>query len=946
MRSRTARDSGDRVGVQDARALDPWVLIAAAVLVGLGLLNLYSVGMEALAARHAAIGVMGFVLMLAVARVRVEALPRFAWAMYGLAVALLLAVLFAGETVKGAQRWLDLGVVSIQPSELAKLAVLVLLGHLLARGYTRWRLFSVLGLSAVPIGLIALQPDLSTTFVVTAVVVFMILLARVPLLPLVPIFGIAIASLPLALLALRPYQLDRLAAFTTGARGSEGPGWAALQAEIAIGGGGLFGRAREQLFDLRAAYLPEREHDLAFASLVHGWGLIAGLIAVAAVLVIVWRAALASRWARSRTAALIAAGTGALFGLHAVIPIAANLTLLPHTGLPIPLFSYGGSIAIVHFVALGLVLAARRDGADRPLWAAAPTGRAHPRLARTGALVLSVNLAAMGWFTWHVQVARGDELQGVSEEQMTRCITVPAERGIIEDRNGEPLVENTDRSEVHVVPGLFQADDGPSMQRLASMVGQSPSELQATLDEGTELNVEIATVDAETAQQVEAAGLAGVLVMPAQRRDYPYGEMLGPMLGFVGVGTPADMSRWPSLQLGSVVGRSGLEQQYDAILRGTDGAQCVYVDPAGEPVAAAGRTNPVPGEDLRLHLDLDLHRKATEALDDAVSESGGDLGAAVVMDARTGGVRAMASVPAYDNNVYSPPVDTSEVEAETERPGLPTLEHGSQVPAAPGSTYKLVVAAANAVHGAIPHNEVIPTGASFSFGGHSFENWRPMGPHDMIDAIAMSDNVYFYKLALRLGVENMASVADELGVGKPTGIDLPGEHAGFLGTPETVEEGGGQWYPGSTVLMGIGQGPVTVTPLNAARWTAALATGELVRPQLGSRLESGSATSLPSAEPEELSFADDLEPVRDGMRAVAARGTGGQLNEVPIPIGAKTGTAEDPGSAGDEHAWFSAVAPFDDPEIVVSVLVHGGGFGSDTSGPVVQQLLEHYVDTR
>ncbi|SNR52540.1 penicillin-binding protein 2 [Haloechinothrix alba] len=930
--------------------IDPWIVAAAAVLVGLGLLNLLALGMAEHAVRHGVIGAAGLVAMVLLARLRVQALSRLAWAVYLAAVLMLLAVPLVGDKVKGAQRWLDLGVISVQPSEVAKLGVLLLLVHQLARGYSWWRLWSALAFAAVPVGLVATQPDLSTAAVIASLVLFTVVLARVPLLPLLPIFGIALASLPLVLLVLRPYQLDRLESFASGARDASGAGWAALQAEIAIAAGGLFGRAGDPLFDLRASYVPESEHDLAFASVVHAWGLLAGVAVIAAVLVLVWRAALASRMTRSPEAALIAAGVAAMFGLHAFVSIAANLTLLPHTGLPIPLFSYGGTTATVHFVALGLVLAARRDGLDRPLWAPAPPKRRHPRWARTGAVLLSATLAAMSWFAWHVQSARGDELRQTSEEQMTRCIRLPAERGDIRDRTGEPLATNQERSEVHVVPGLFPEGDSDAIARLAGIVDEPAGELADAVEqvsESSELHVEIATVRPEVGDRLAESELPGVLVMPSQRRDYPLGSVLGPTLGFVGVGTPADMSRQPSLALGSVVGRAGLEQQYDAILRGTDGWQCVYVEPDGRPAAAAGRTDPVPGEHLRLHLDAEMQRVANEALADAIEESGGDLGGAVAMDARTGAVLAKASVPAYDNNVYVPPINDAELASEMDGSGLPMIDHVSQVPVAPGSTFKIVVAAANAVYDAVPPDRVVPTGASFSLGGHTFDNWRPMGPHDLVDAIAMSDNVYFYKLALELGPEKIATVAEELGVGRPTGIDLPGENAGFLGTPDSVQQVGGNWYTGSTVLMGIGQGPLTVTPLHSALWTSGLATGHIVTPQLAAAFGNESFTELETEEPRELSFADKLDPVLEGMRASAERGTAGQLNELPISSVAKTGTAEDPSSPnGEPHAWFSAVAPAEEPEIVVSTFVRGGGFGSQTSGPVVTAILEHYIDNR
>lgn len=927
---------------------DPWMFAAAGVLGALGLLNLLSLGMTSLAVRHGVLVLVGFGLMLLVARLRLRDLPAIGWTVYAVAIVLLLAVPVVGVTVNGAQRWLNFGVFTGQPSDLAKVAVVLALANLLARGYTLGRFLLALIVAAVPVMLVASQPNLSSAIVLASVAGLMMVLARVPLLPLLPLFGLALAALPLAVLILRPYQLGRVHAFLTGARDPSGPGWAALQAEIAIGDGGLFGRARDPLYELRASYLPEPEHDLAFASLVHGWGLIAAAAAVAAILVLVWRCALAARAVRTRDAALISAGIAALYGLHAVVSIAVNLTLLPHTGLPIPLLSYGGTTAIVHLAALGLVLAAREDGLRRPLWAPPPKRRQHPRLVRSGALALSVNLAAMSYTAWHVQAARGTELRLMSEHQMTRCIRLPAERGAFTDRRGKALVRTTQEYRVHVVPGLFPEQSVRARQRLATVLGQSRARLERTLSgRGQELSVSVGKISPARARRVAGAELPGVLVVPSQRRYYPHGSMLGPMLGFVGVASPDDMERWPSLALGSTVGKAGLERQYDQLIRGIDGRQCVYVDPVGRPVAAAERVDPVRGHDLRLNLDLSMQKQASAALADAVRTSGGDLGGAVAMNARTGGVLAMASVPSYDNNAYGPPADIAELRRQAQASGLPFFNHVTQVAAPPGSTFKIVVASANARYKALDPGQVVPTGGAFSYGGHTFHNWQPMGPHNLTQAIQRSDNVYFYKLALLLGAEKLAKVARQLGVGQPTGIDLPGEAAGFLGTPESVEKTGGTWYPGTTVIMGIGQGAITATPLQLARWTTGIATGRMVTPQLGWTYGGKEALPVRTVQPTRLPFASELGPVRRGMRASATEGTGGQLAELPITALSKTGTAQDPSSPnGETHAWFSAVVPAERPEIVVTVFVRGGGYGSATSGPVVKRILQHYLAHR
>jgi cell division protein FtsI/penicillin-binding protein 2 len=454
------------------------------------------------------------------------------------------------------------------------------------------------------------------------------------------------------------------------------------------------------------------------------------------------------------------------------------------------------------------------------------------------------------------------------------------------------------------------------------------------------------------ADAVTAAAIPGVLVVPEPRRAYPQGALLGPVLGFTGVATPEDEERWPGLPLGEVVGRSGLEQQYDAVLRGVNGQQCLYVDPTGVPVALGERREPVPGADLRLSLDLGLQRQLDASLTAAVlaqPRPRGKVGAAVAMDPRSGQVLAIASTPSFDNNVYGPPVDAGALEAVAGMPGSPMLEHVTQAVAPPGSTFKLVVAAANQAHPVFAPHQVIPTGAEFTYGGHVFHNWKPMGPMDLVQSIAISNDVYFYKLAVALGAQAMIDTAQALGVGQRTGIDLPGESAGYLGTPESVKEKGGAWYGGSTVILGIGQGELQVTPLQNARWTAAVSTGELVTPRLGLAVgtEDATYTALPAPAATPVPFAAELGPVRDGMRAAVTGGTSVGLSTLPVPAGAKTGTAQDGGLPDDEYdTWLSAAAPADAPEIVMTTLVQGPGKGRNSASSVGSDGLHYYFDHR
>ena len=286
--------------------------MAALVLVGLGLANLYLTGAVELAVRQGMIAGGGVLALALFWRVRVRLLGVLGWAAYGAAVLLLVGVLGMGRSANGATRWIGIGPVSFQPSELAKLGLLLVLAAVLGSGRPAWQRFTLaVVLSVVPIGLTLLQPDLSTTTLLAVLAGSMLVIGRVPARFLLPLVAGAVVSAPLVIGLLRPYQVERLGSFLVGAHESPtGSGWAVRQAHIAVGSGTLYGRTDDPLRLLRAQYLPERETDLALASLVGQWGLVAGAGAVLAAIVVVWRLALASRAPRTPHGALVGGGPG------------------------------------------------------------------------------------------------------------------------------------------------------------------------------------------------------------------------------------------------------------------------------------------------------------------------------------------------------------------------------------------------------------------------------------------------------------------------------------------------------------------------------------------------------------------------------------------------------------------------------------------------------------
>ena len=880
---------------------------------------------------------------------RIERLAALGWSVYGVAVVLLAAVPFVGMATKGARRWIGVGAFSVQPSELAKLGLLLVLAHVLSSDRSAGRrLLWAVGLWAVPTGLTLLQPDLSTAMLLTALLGAMLFLARIPWRYLLPPVGAVVVAAPLALPLLHDYQLQRLQGFLTGSAEMAG-GYTLQQAHIAVAMGGLTGRFSDEARLLLAEYLPENHTDLAFASVAQQFGLVAVLVAVALTVLIVWRMAMAARGSRTIVGMLVGGGLAVLFGTQVAISVAGNLGLLPIAGIPFPLLSYGGSAALVYLAGFGVVIATRRDGARRRLWAPPRWSRPSPRGLARLAFGLTVALVGSACYGHHLQTARGDSLREAGRTQMTRCVRLPAARGLITDRHGALLAGNNDHSEVAGIPSVLRRDSA-AVTALAQLLGRPAEDINRTVSSSEGMLVKLGPVDGPTGQRIAEAKLPGVSLLPSPKRIYPAGPLVGPFIGYVGADTEKDHQRWPDLPIGERVGRSGMERRYDPVLRGVAGEQCFLVDPKGRPVALERYRPPVPGLNLRLSVDLGLQQEMSGALAAAVAKSGGDLGGAVALDPKTGQVLAMASVPSLDNNAYGPPLDEAALQQAKAAPGHPTLEHVTQVAAPPGSIFKPVVAAANL---ALPSpvlapNTVIPTGGSYTYEGHTFNNWRVLGPQNLIGALAWSNDVYFYKLGVMLGPERIHEIGAALGAGVPTGIDLD-ENPGELGTPESTRQKGGTWYSASTVVLGIGQGHITATPIQAARWTAAIATGQLVTPRLGLDFAAPDqpATAVPAPPPSPLPFAGVLGPVREGMRQVVVSGTAGILRDVGFSVMGKTGTAEDPAAPnGDTDAWLVAAGPAEDPAITIAVLVRGGGHGGETAGPVVKSALQYFAAHR
>jgi cell division protein FtsI/penicillin-binding protein 2/cell division protein FtsW (lipid II flippase) len=908
---------------------DPLLWLGIAGLAALGILNLVGVGDPSEAQHQLATVVLGVGVALLLSRLRMRVWVVLGRLAYAGAVLLLGAVVLAGSSgVDGGRRWLEVGSQLFQPSEFAKIGLLLVLADVLGNPARRHRYLLALVVAGVPIGLTLVEPDLSTSMLLLIVFAAVAIQARVRLRSLLATAGGAAGIAPVGLVLLRPYQLARLQAFLSGGASALGSGWTVFQAHIAIASAGLLGRGSAVPYPLLSQYLPARETDLALVSLVEQRGLLAGAAVFLCTALVMWRLIAITKGARTEAAGLVGGGFAVLLGSEVLISAAGGIGLLPLAGVPCPLISAGGSSAVAHLGAVGAAAGIARDSRVRILWRPPRGLRRMPRLVRVSAVALALALVGTAMVTLELQRQSGSALRAAALAEVTRSIDLPAPRGDIVDRHGVPLAYEAAAYQVAVIPGLIQGRGG-AVSELASLLGSTPGRLDGEIDAaGSELSVDLpGTVSAAVGARIGSADLPGVILEPSYRLIYPEGNLLAPLLGSTGPEWADQVAELGLLPPGDVVGHSGLEEEYESYLGGVDGRQRVLVDPFGGVVAAAGLTAPTPGGTLQLSIDLGLEEEASALLQRSMAgaypqSQTGDWGSMIVMDARTGAILAMAGQ------------------------GLDGAANATEAEMPPGSTFKLVTAAADAAYGVIPSTAVLPTGCSYSYDGIRYANWECLPPQDLPEAIAWSNDVYFYQLALALGPQRIAQAATELGVGGLTGIDLPVDEqaAGEFFYPGHMPAGE-TWYPGVTPMMGIGQGYTAVTPLQGIRWLDAVATGSLVTPHLGMDVAgSGGATPLVHLAAASLPFAAQLGPVRAGLALEVTQGTGTMLRNLPEPAGGKTGTAQDPSAPhGGPDAWYDAVYPADDPQVVVLCAVHGGGQGYYDCEPSVDQLLQYFA---
>ena len=551
----------------------------------------------------------------------------------------------------------------------------------------------------------------------------------------------------------------------------------------------------------------------------------------------------------------------------------------------------------------------------------------------------------------YLQVYDGELYARLAEGNRIRIIPAEAARGTFYDRNGELLVTNRPGFTVSLLP-LTEPISPEVIARVSALIHVPVEEIQKKIDahigfDPIRIKNDVLP-DIVSIIEEQKDSYPGVVVEVLPVRDYIFGEYAAHVFGYVSEINEEELERrkGEGYKSGDIIGKFGLERVYDKEVRGIKGGEQVEVDVSGRPVQILGRQSPIPGNDLVLTIDSHIQEAAERAVDDQLAAVHAHAAAAVVMNPQTGEILAMVSRPAFNPNLFAGGISTVNWNMLNNNPYHPMDNKAITGEYPPGSTFKIVTGTA-----ALAEHKVTAQEKIFDSGRHwiipkTNAGGEALGWIDFEQAMAHSDNVYFYEMGNRLGVDTLERYARLFGLGTRTGIDLPYEAEGLVPNRKYKADNyeDGEWYLSETFDAAIGQGFNLVTPLQAAMVVSEIAAnGQRYRPHLVQRIVDVNGNTVREIKPELLSTLE-VDPsvihhVQEGLHSVTKLGTGTALFAgFPVDIAGKTGTAEN--SQGRDHSWFVAYGPYKNPNVVVAVIVEQGGFGSVAAGPIARRILE------
>lgn len=561
----------------------------------------------------------------------------------------------------------------------------------------------------------------------------------------------------------------------------------------------------------------------------------------------------------------------------------------------------------------------------------------------------------------YLQVVQGKYYGQKADGNRIRLIPTMAPRGIFFDRNGIPLVSNLPGFTVALMPvnGTISEE---IIVKLAGILKMNVDDIKTKLSQSngkfepvrikSNIGQDIVTTIEERRNE-----LPGVVIEIQPIRNYVNNESGAHLFGYVSeindVELEKSKAKADGYKSGDIVGKFGLERVYDRDLRGVDGGDQVEVDVTGRPVNVLGKKETIPGKNLTLTIDSRIQKAAETAIDEQLhylqTQSqfrNAKAAAAIAMNPKTGEILAMVSRPTFNPNLFAGGISSKDWKIINDNPNNPMDNKAISGEYPPGSTFKVVTGAAALELGKVtPAEKILDTGKHWIIDKGNAEG-EALGWIDFKQALTKSDNVYFYEMGNRLGIDNLEKYARMFGLGATTGINLPGESEGLVANKrykEKVYEE--EWYLSETFDAAIGQGFQLTTPLQVAVLMSQIANGgHRYRPYLVSKISGTNGEESKTFAPEEVgrvSISDNtMNLIRESLRDVALEGgTAGRVfGDFPVAIAGKTGTAEN--SHGSDHGWFMAYGPYEDPRIVVVVIVEQGGFGTGSAAPIAKKILE------
>jgi penicillin-binding protein 2 len=599
-----------------------------------------------------------------------------------------------------------------------------------------------------------------------------------------------------------------------------------------------------------------------------------------------------------------------------------------------------------------------------------PRARWSTRLLAFAVLIVAALIVLVSRL-FQLQVEDGRHLAALATLSRVHKVVLHAERGIIYDRHGQQLVINRPAWTLEIVPYQLPIAAGQRDAELAwvaRVAGKSAAELQKQVDRSDGLTPivvqrDVPDQEAEVLTEREPQ-LPGVSLQQVPVRSYLDPVLLSHILGYTG---PIDAEQYAKLasqgyQPDESLGRAGVEQSLESTLRGQDGWADTVFDAQGQPVKVLRSQPAVNGDNVYLSIDLGLQQAADQYLQAEIKKVKVAAGAVVVADPRDGEILALDSYPGYDTNQFAKGISNAQYRQLLNDPGHPLYDHAVQGEYPPGSTFKMISASAGLQEGVITASTTLNCPLGMSFGGWYYRNWAgyDMGFMNVDYAIAVSCDTFFYQVANMLGPDRLAKYAEAFGYGTAPGIELPNVSPGLAPTPawkQSICNGPPTswqctWSLGETITYGIGQSDVLTTPLIQSMYISALANGgDLLKPTLVHEVDTATGKTVSTVQRTVVRRVpvspENLQTVRQGMHECMdnPHGTGYwfRLAKFMYDGGCKTGTAEfGSGANQPTHAWFTFFSPFNNPQVVIIVLVEGGGEGDQVAEPVALQVAQYY----